>query len=164
MSLASFDKFCEKMILGEPGSEKEIFDERQNIVRGRLTTEALAVGFALSGLLVLTNEISEWCSEMFMLMGLGAALCYLWWVIRNAIKGSLFGVKGSGTFWTAVIMLIDSFYLLLMCWEPEKAFPLTEQGQVSRNLLVLIISIVLLVSSIIVFIMNGRRKRKTSEK
>ncbi len=32
MSLKSFDKFCEKIIMGEPDPiyRKEIFDERQN--------------------------------------------------------------------------------------------------------------------------------------
>ena len=162
MSLESFDKFCEKMILGEPGSEKEVFDERQNQIRARMTTEALAVGFALSGLLVLSNELFGWCSEMFLLMGLGAALCYLWWVIRNAAKGSLFGVKGSGTFWTAVIMVIESFYCLLTVWGEDGAFPLTEQGQVSGKLLALIIAVVLIVSSIVVFVLVAKRKKKTS--
>ncbi len=163
MSLESFDKFCEKMIMGEPGSEKEMFDERQNIVRGRLTTEALAVGFALSGLLVLTNELFGWSSDNFLLMGLGAALCYLWWVIRNAVKGSLFGVKGSGTFWWAVFMVLESFYCLLIAWEEDGAFPFTEQGQVSHNLLVVISAAVLMVSSIVVFVLNSRRKKQTTK-
>lgn len=162
MSLESFDKFCEKMIMGEPQSEKEIFDERQNIVRGKLTTEALAVGFGLSGLLVMSNELFGWSSDMFLLMGVGAAFCYLWWVIRNAVKGSLFGVKGSGTFWTAIIMVFESFYCLLMVWNEDAAFPLTEQGQVSSNLLTLIIAALLLVSSIVVFVLNARRKKKMS--
>ena len=163
MSLESFDKFCEKMIMGEPGSEKEIFDERQNIVRGRLTTESLAVGFALSGLLVMTNEMFGWSSDYFLLMGLGAALCYLWWVIRNAVKGSLFGVKGMGTLWTAVIMVFESFYCLLIVWDEDSAFPLTEQGQVSDNLMVLVIAAVLLLSSIVVFVMNARRKKQNTK-
>ena len=43
MSLKSFDKFCERMILAEPGSEKEIYDERQKQIRTQLTVEALTV-------------------------------------------------------------------------------------------------------------------------
>ena len=104
MRLKSFDKFCEKMILGEPGSEKEVFDERQNQLRAKLTTESLYVCIVLSSLLVLANEIALWCDGMFVLIILACAASYLWWVIRNAVKGSLFGVKGSGTFWTAVIL------------------------------------------------------------
>lgn len=162
MSLESFDKFCEKMILGEPGSEKEVFDERQNQIRAKLTTEALWVCLYLSALLVLSNELFAWCGGMFVLILLAGAIGYLWWVIRNAVKGSLFGVKGTGTFWTAVIMVFESFYCLLMLWGEDGAFPLTEQGQVSGNLLALIIAVVLMVSSIVVFVLTAKRKKQSS--
>ena len=45
MSLKSFDKFCERLILSEPGSQKEVFDERQNVMRSRLAIEALFMDF-----------------------------------------------------------------------------------------------------------------------
>lgn len=56
MSLKSFDKFCERMILAEPGSEKEIYDERQKQIRTQLTVEALTVFGAMSMLAVMINE------------------------------------------------------------------------------------------------------------
>lgn len=60
MSLKSFDKFCERMILAEPGSQKEIFDERQKIVRSRITIEALLI-FGCSA--ILNCMIMEECSN-----------------------------------------------------------------------------------------------------
>ncbi len=43
MSMKSFDKFCERLILAEPGSEKEVFDERQRLIQQRLAVEALLI-------------------------------------------------------------------------------------------------------------------------
>jgi len=56
MSMKSFDKFCERIILAEPGSQKEIFDERQRQQRTQLTVEALLIYCAASALCVLLNE------------------------------------------------------------------------------------------------------------
>ena len=42
MSLKSFDEFCAKIINGKP-VEKEIFDERQKLVRTQITVEAFKV-------------------------------------------------------------------------------------------------------------------------
>lgn len=56
MSMKSFDKFCERMITAEPGSEKEIFDERQNVMRMRLAIEALLI---CVGLIFINSIIAE---------------------------------------------------------------------------------------------------------
>ena len=96
MSLKSFDKFCEKMILSEPKSEKAIFDERQKIVRSRLTTEALIVYVFLSAVDVLIMDTTyQWCESYFAALVLAAAVSLMWWTIRCAAKGVLFGVNGT---------------------------------------------------------------------
>ena len=95
MSLKSFDKFCERMILAEPGSQKEIFDERQNIMRSRLAIEAL---FVYVGLTVLNSMVMEmfyqWAESWMTVTLLFMALSLLWWEIRCAFKGCLLAVGG----------------------------------------------------------------------
>lgn len=96
MSLKSFDKFCENMILSEPKSEKAIFDERQKIVRSQLTAEALIVYVFLSAVNVFIMEASyQWCESYFATLVLAAAVSLMWWTIRCAAKGVLFGVNGT---------------------------------------------------------------------
>lgn len=96
MSLKSFDKFCENIILGEPSSQKQIFDERQNILRSRLITEALIIFAVLSALNTMVMDAGAmWCEGYFAPMVLSAALCLLWWLIRCSAKGVLFGVNGT---------------------------------------------------------------------
>ena len=56
MSMKSFDKFCEKMILGEPGSEKEIYDERQTQLRTHILVQSLVIYAIASALCVVLNE------------------------------------------------------------------------------------------------------------
>lgn len=96
MSLKSFDKFCEKMVTGEPSSEKPIYDERQNIVRSRLLIEALMIYGVASMLDTALNEmVYMWCESFFAQLVLIAALCLIWYLIRCAAKGALFGVNGT---------------------------------------------------------------------
>lgn len=96
MSLKSFDKFCEKMITGEPSSEKPIYDERQNIVRSRLIIEALTIYGVASMLDAMVAEAAYmWCESYFAQMVLIAALSLMWYLIRCAAKGALFGVNGT---------------------------------------------------------------------
>ena len=97
MSMKSFDKFCEKLITAEPGSEKEIFDERQSVMRMRLAIEALLI---CVGLIFINGVISEmiierqWAEYMSVVNLLFAVLCVLWWIIRCAAKGCLVAVSG----------------------------------------------------------------------
>ncbi|MBD5384274.1 MAG: hypothetical protein HDR72_04675 [Ruminococcaceae bacterium] len=95
MSLKSFDKFCERLILAEPGSQKEIFDERQNVMRSRLAIEAL---FIYAGLTLVNSMIMElfyqWSESLMTVTLLFMVLCLLWWEIRCALKGCLLAVSG----------------------------------------------------------------------
>lgn len=96
MSLKSFDKFCEKMVTGEPASEKPIYDERQNIVRSRLLIEALMI-YGVASMLdaALNEQVYMWCESFFAQLVLIAALCLIWYLIRCTTKGALFGVNGT---------------------------------------------------------------------
>lgn len=164
MSMKSFDKFCEKIILGEPGSEKEIFDERQKLQRLHLTVEALVVYGALSAVAVMLNETANpYCDSSFMLMVICMAAGYLWWVIRSAAKGCLFGVSGKGTFTGAIILLCD-VGCLLMYAEPFSGSMvwLTSRGM-SDSLAVMIAGVLIAISSLIIFVMWAREKKLKKE-
>lgn len=95
MSLKSFDKFCERLILTEPGSQKEVFDERQNVMRSRLAIEAL---FVYVGLTLLNSMVMElfyqWAESWMTVTMLFMGICLLWWEIRCALKGCLLAVSG----------------------------------------------------------------------
>ncbi len=96
MSLKSFDKFCEKIINGEPVDNKEIFDERQERVR----TKGLIIALVCFGSLCAMNTLFMecgmcWSKSYFMPMTIFMALCYLGFLLYNARRGSLFGINGT---------------------------------------------------------------------
>lgn len=95
MSMRSFDKFCEKLILGEPGSQKEIFDERQNVLRSRLAVEALLIYVGMTVLNSMVTELFyDWAESLMTVTLLFTVLCLLWFEIRCAFKGCMLAVSG----------------------------------------------------------------------
>ncbi len=167
MSLKSFDKFCEKMILAEPGSEKEVYDERQKLIQKQLTLEALVVYGAMSMLAVLFNEIAyTWCEGCFPVMVLCAALAYGWWVIRNAVKGSLFGVSGKSVKYTAIIILIE-VPVLILCDIPVELMPsaLVRDGMLTAKAVVCASLLLYAASAAAILILYFiKRRREKSDK
>ena len=138
MSLKSFDKFCEKMILSEPKSEKAIFDERQKIVRSRLTTEALIVYAFLSAVDVLIMDTAyQWCESHFATLVLAAAVSLMWWTIRCAAKGVLFGVNGTFSMSYVGAMWIG-LGLCEIVTEICKIEYLYKDGMIAENLVILV--------------------------
>ncbi len=165
MSLKSFDKFCEDMILGKGGSEKEIFDERQNQMRTKLTIEALVVYIAS----VLINSfimelLYQWCESFCLPMVLFAAICYIYWIVRNAAKGSLFGVKGTHSAkYTAFILMLESFLFafkyIFPILENEQGYFFSE-GKATNDFICAIIFVVVFVSGIMIIILAKRYDKK----
>ena len=163
MSLKSFDKFCENMIMSEPGSQKEVFDERQNQVRANLFIESLLICILLSFLLVAINETPlRWCEECTPLMMLSVSVCWLWNVIRCAAKDCLFGVKGSGTVGMALIIAINCTHIFVR-YSPDGEEPFViNDGLVSTEFIMLISAFVMFASFIVVVALNSRRKKRQS--
>lgn len=96
MSMKSFDKFCEHLILDEPVAEKAIYDERQSRMRERYTLEAVCAFAILCLINTFFMELAvQWCESYFVPMVFFLAVCELYWVIRNAAKETLFGVNGT---------------------------------------------------------------------
>lgn len=172
MSLKSFDKFCENIILGEPSSQKQIFDERQNIVRSRLITEALIIFAALSMLNTMIMEAGpKWCESFSAPMVFFAALCLLWWLIRCSVKGALFGVDGTtamkctGGFWAG----IGLFYMIMNTFGGHSdgvfAGGIIVDGMVGEKFLIVVSCAVLTLCGVYILVMASRedRHRKSEE-
>lgn len=117
MSLKSFDKFCENLILAEPGSkrDKEVFDERQKQIRLRLGIEAMAV--CLIAILVnsvFSESFVRWSEHQFSAIFLIIMLSLLYWAIRSAVKGCLVAVDNKRAQKGSSIMMIFIFGLNLL--------------------------------------------------
>lgn len=95
MSMKSFDKFCERLILAELGSEKEVFDERQRVIQQRLAVEALLIYGGVTLINTMMMEIFyQWAESWMAATFLFVVLCLLWWQIRCAVKGCMAPVSG----------------------------------------------------------------------
>ncbi len=107
MRLKSFDKFCERLILSEPGSQKEVFDERQNVMRSRLAIEAL---FLYVGMTIVNSMVTElfyqWAESQMTVTLLFAVICLLWWEIWCAVKGCMLAVSGRYAQKYSAVMII----------------------------------------------------------
>lgn len=164
MSLKSFDKFCETMITGETGTQKEIYDERQNQIRSKLTIEALGVALALSAAIVLLNDLSGWFESSFAAMAMCGAISFQWYVIRNTVKGTLCGVKGNGVMYTGGIIVFECVIYLLITLNDIEESGVIVDGCVSDQLLMIISLGIMLISAVIVLIVaNKNKKHKTKD-
>ncbi len=97
MSMKSFDKFCEKVINGEYDGRptKEIFDERQNILRMKLTKRALWLFVIMSGINLIVMECGpQWCESRVMSTAIFGAAAHLYWTAAAVKKDALFGLSG----------------------------------------------------------------------
>ncbi len=165
MSMKSFDKFCENLILGKSGSEKEIYDERQKIARMHLTVEALAVYVVLSVLtLVIHDEFVSLCESSFFILALCGAAAYLWWVIRCVYKECLFGVSGKKVIDTATFLMFYVPVMLIIELLPDSdEFTLMTESGLSDELSLIICDVLLVVSCIITFAAYKKYRRKPSD-
>lgn len=108
MSMKSFDDFCAKIINGEDIRQKEIFDERQTIQRTQITVQALAFFGIASSLNTLIMECGpQWCESYFGSSILLVGIAYIFWLIKNAKRGSLFGVNGTAAVKRTACLLVS---------------------------------------------------------
>lgn len=170
MSMKSFDKFCERMITAEPGSEKEIFDERQNVMRMRLAIETLLI---CVGLIFINSIIAEmiierqWAEYMSTVNLLFVVLCMLWWEIRCAAKGCLVAVSGRIVQKTSAIMsvLVGALNGLRYALDIGEESFLIKDGRLSADFVFLICFALMIVCGIFMFTAIRREeKREETEK
>lgn len=170
MSMKSFDKFCERMITAEPGSEKEIFDERQSIMRMRLAIEALFICVCLmlvSGVVTEMLIEHQWAEYMSTVNLLFAVLCMLWWEIRCAVKGCLVAVSGRIAQKTTAVMsvLVGALNGLRYALDFGEEDFLIKDGRLSADFVFSICFALIIVCGIFMFTAIRREeKREETEK
>lgn len=165
MSLKSFDKFCENMIKGEPVDNKEIFDERQKMVRSRLAMEAMTVYVCLSLLASMSYEfIYQWAESITIaFMTLGAA-CMVYYHLRCSAKGCLIGVNGLRFKRnSAVSMMIIGGWNTFMYgsggFDFDGSFCAAKDGMLTNDFLAVMTFAIIAVLGIIIFVKISRLKK-----
>ncbi len=171
MSLKSFDKFCENMIMGEHVQPQDIFDERQNQLRAKITSECLyAYAFMTFIALIIYEAGYAYCQSVIGVLAFCMAVCYLIWVIRNCKNGTLLGVKYEKTSFTASYILglmIIYVFMLFFNHEEEittvKSFFIAD-GQLTECFVLILACVIMAISSVIVFtVMSKRKKSETPD-
>ncbi len=165
MSLKSFDKFCEKLILAEPSSAKEIFDERQKLIREHITFNSVLLFAGLSATNTLMMDWGlQWCGMYFAPMILFYVISYIYWIIANALKGSLFGVGGTKFVKSnAFIMIFISALNLLSKAVDMEDFSVLKGGMLSVEFIGVIAFTLLLAAGIAAFVLAHRYDKAQKE-
>lgn len=170
MSMKSFDKFCEKLITGEPIPQKEIFDERQSIMRMRLATEALVI---CVGLIIVNGVVTDlicqhqWAEYPVTVDALFGVLCMLWWQIRCAVKGCLVAVSGRTAQKTSTVfaILIGALTGLPYAFDIGSEDFLIKDGRLSSDFVFLLCCVLLIGCGVFMFTAIRREeKREEAEK
>ena len=164
MSMKSFDKFCERMITGEPMQEKAVFDERQKVVRLRNGVIALGTYSGLTFLNTLLMECGlKWCESAFAPFVLFVPICAALFYILCAVKGALFDVKGTRAMkYTATMMCVYSVMFSVMYF-PDEEHPIFVDGVLSDVFVCLLAAAEAMVLGIAVLIMCRRENKRMQE-
>lgn len=174
MSLKSFDEFCAKIVNNDPlEQQKEIFDERQQVIRTQITVEAFKVFTVCVCLNILIMEAGpQWCESYVATTALFLGISYIYWLIRNAVKGSLFGVKGTLPLETQAAALLAegilfSFITVINNKTPE---PLenffVHDKMLSEEFVLMIFFVMCIAAAVTIFSLafNYRKKEKSDKK
>lgn len=170
MSLKSFDKFCEQLILAEPGSkrDKEVFDERQKQIRSKLGIEAMTVCLMIIFINSMFWELFvRWSEHQFAAILLIGMICLFYWMIRCAIKGCLATIgdnkiaQKSTSIMTIAVCSLNLIRPLLATIDDGI---LTEDGVLSDNFVFTLIFIIGIITAIFsIFVIRHTEKSMESE-
>ncbi len=166
MSMKSFDKFCEKLITGEPVPQKEIFDERQSVLRTKSLVTALTCFGALSAANTMLMECGlKWSESYFGPIAIFMAVCYLVFLLDNARRGSLFGVNGTAkATMTAILLIVQGAVYILLNIDDEEPFCIIKDGMVSKVFLLMMFFVLVIACGIITIILAHKfNKSRESE-
>lgn len=170
MSLKSFDKFCEKTILADNRGayEKEIFDERQKIIRSRLSNEALLI-YAFAALIncVFMDTFYAWSETHSSAMTLLLAVVAVYYTIRLLSKGCLIGTSGIKSRQITAVMLIVIGVLNLVRFIVDifkGRFILQSGGRLSNEFLFMAAFVLLLINGIITLIAVNTEIKRSKER
>lgn len=168
MSLKSFDDFCAKIVNNDPiTTQKDIFDERQTVVRSQLTTRALWGFVIMSGINLIIMECGpQWCESWVLSTALFGAIAYLYWVCANARHGTLFGINGTAPLSSQLgFLFCDGIILPLMIMNDEDNADFWENffirnGMVSEYFTATLGCVILLTSGIVMAVCIGNHRKK----
>lgn len=151
MSMRSFDDICEKMIPADENSRKEIFDERQKIIRLRLGIEALAI-FASAALVCCGSMdfVNKWAESITCpLLAIGV-LSMLWFLIRCTAKGCMVVVSGKQVQKSSAILTIVAAALNLPRYVADlcKGASFIKDNMLTNELLFMVCFILIMICGI----------------
>lgn len=158
------------MVNNDPIQQKDIFDERQIIVRSQITVRALWF-FAIAAFVnIIVMECGpQWCESYVISTLIFGAAAYLYWVCANARRGSLFGVNGVSNLTMAAGMLFVDGVLIpfsFMDRDPDffKNF-FFRNGMVSDNFAAALSGLFVIAASVVMTVCAVRyNKAKKAEK
>lgn len=165
MSLKSFDDFCAKMVNNEPLSQKEILDERQKAVRSRITFIAVLIFGCLSVVnTVIMDAGLKWCEMFSAPMMWFFIASYIYWLIANALSGSLFGVEGTlyakKNGW--LMIFISGIDGLTIAFD-NKGITIAKNGMLTVKFMLVVFLVLSLLSGIITLLLAHRYNKPKDE-
>lgn len=166
MNLKSFDKFCENIIMGEPKNEKDIFDERQNQLRGKLICEGFQLYAVLSYLALIIYEAGyAYCDSVIAILAFCAAVSYLWWVLRGLHYGCIIGIKFTQTTNSAAMIAVEMVLFGFITFNNfSKDRQLGESffvnnGQLTKHFVTVIAMAIMIIASVITLVAVSRHQK-----
>lgn len=169
MSLKSFDDFCAKIVNNDPIELKVIFDERQALVRARLTTRALWTFVITASINILVMECGpQWCESWVLSTAIFGAIAYLYWVIANARQDTLFGINGTiPVINQTAMMFADCIIIPVLLFSDEEHNDIAEHffirnGMVSEYFAIMLLCGLYLTAGIVLAVNARKFKKKES--
>ena len=164
MSLKSFDKFCENLILKEPGSEKIIYDERQKIVKMKIGVDTFMIFSAAAFLSCLVMDMFYRYAESYSgPLVLIMLFCVFYFDLRCAAKDCLIGINGSKVWRNSSYSSIFMGVVLSLQYIFREEHFFIVNGQISNDFIFLIATISAIVHGITMLILLHHIRKKKNE-
>lgn len=169
MSLKSFDDFCAKMVNNDPIEQKDIFDERQTLIRSRITTRALWVFAYSSFFSILIMECGpQWCESYVLSTAVFAAIALLYWTAANARQDTLFGIHGTMSAATqGWLFFLDGLLVPYSFISHSKDLTLStffiRNGMITEQFAAVIAGVLLIISAVIMIVSYNKFRKQKKE-
>ena len=164
MSLKSFDKFCEDLILTEPGSQKIIYDERQKIMQMKLGIETLFIFGAAATLNCLAMDLIYQYAESYTApIVLIMLFCAFYYNLRCAAKDCLIGINGEGALRNSSYTSIGMGIVLSLQYITKEEHFIIVNGQLSDDFVFLITTVTAVAYGITMLILVSHVQKKKNE-
>ena len=164
MSLKSFDKFCEDLILTEPGSQKIIYDERQKIMQMKIGIETLMIFGGAATLNCLAMDLIYQYSESYTApIVLIMLFCAFYYNLRCAAKDCLVGINGERGLRTSSYTCIGMGVVLSLQYIFKEEHFIIVSGQLSDDFIFLITTVTAIVFGVTMLILVSRIQKKKNE-